>query len=438
MMLWRNPNRGQIRRPCSGQQGQILIIVALALVGILAVLGLVVDGGLLYVSRRQAQNAADSAALAGAKGLALAGHDEAVTTAFYYANLNGFDNDGVHNGVVVSHPPDAGEFAGNSDFIRVTIAVTNPTYFIHLAYGGPAHTSASSTAGIVPCPPAPSVMTLHPNDCQAFDMRGNAYLRITAGGVIVNSDCADSALYMDGNAQLIADECIFTTGGYLLNGSSVLIQPLPFTGTDPFADPLGSLPAPDISSMPIQHGTAANPSTLRILHGDVTLWPGVYYGGIEILGNADITMEPGTYVMAGGGFRISATGAIVAGDGVCIYNTNDPTNPSGDGAFGPITFSGTSSVTFSPPTEGPYAGVSFFQDRANNLEMYLTGDSVLSSGGGTVYLPAARFHLDGDAVSDTPFISLKFLATGNARMTVRPNFGEGAGGLGSSRVFLAE
>ena len=42
-----------------------MVMFALALVGILAMVGLVIDGGYLYVQRRTAQSAADAAALAG-------------------------------------------------------------------------------------------------------------------------------------------------------------------------------------------------------------------------------------------------------------------------------------------------------------------------------------------------------------------------------------
>jgi Flp pilus assembly protein TadG len=51
------------------QQGQVLVLFALGLVGFLALLGLVIDGGFLYVQRRTAQTAADAGALAGARAL---------------------------------------------------------------------------------------------------------------------------------------------------------------------------------------------------------------------------------------------------------------------------------------------------------------------------------------------------------------------------------
>ncbi len=48
------------------ERGQALIMIALAMVGLAGMVGLVVDGGNAFLDRRNAQNAADSAALAAA------------------------------------------------------------------------------------------------------------------------------------------------------------------------------------------------------------------------------------------------------------------------------------------------------------------------------------------------------------------------------------
>jgi len=49
------------------EQGQSLIIIAAVFVGLVALAGLAIDGGNLFVERRQAQNAADASALAGTR-----------------------------------------------------------------------------------------------------------------------------------------------------------------------------------------------------------------------------------------------------------------------------------------------------------------------------------------------------------------------------------
>lgn len=52
-----------------GTKGQTLVIVALALFALIALVALAIDGGNLMAERRRMQNAADAAALAGARDL---------------------------------------------------------------------------------------------------------------------------------------------------------------------------------------------------------------------------------------------------------------------------------------------------------------------------------------------------------------------------------
>ena len=51
------------------ESAQVIALIALGLVGFLAMVGVVIDGGTLYLQRRTAQNAADAAALAGTRAL---------------------------------------------------------------------------------------------------------------------------------------------------------------------------------------------------------------------------------------------------------------------------------------------------------------------------------------------------------------------------------
>ncbi len=52
------------------EKGQAVVLVAIALVALLALTGLAIDGGQLLALRRSTQNAADAAALAGVRELA--------------------------------------------------------------------------------------------------------------------------------------------------------------------------------------------------------------------------------------------------------------------------------------------------------------------------------------------------------------------------------
>jgi Flp pilus assembly protein TadG len=90
-----DPMSDQVRAddPRRPERGQTLVIFALAFVGIVAAMGLVIDGGAAFAFRRDAQNAADLAAMAGANNW-LTNHDEilAVSAARSVAATNGFSH----------------------------------------------------------------------------------------------------------------------------------------------------------------------------------------------------------------------------------------------------------------------------------------------------------------------------------------------------------
>jgi Flp pilus assembly protein TadG len=83
------------------QRGQILVLFTLALVAMIAMVGLVIDGGGAYAQRRGQQNAADVAALAGADALYNGqSNAQAIAVAQGVASTNSFGN-GI-NGVTVN------------------------------------------------------------------------------------------------------------------------------------------------------------------------------------------------------------------------------------------------------------------------------------------------------------------------------------------------
>lgn len=67
--------------PGQANHGQALVIFVFAIVGLLAFVGLAVDGGTIFLERRRMQNAADAAARAGTRQLAEIMCDDTVTSA---------------------------------------------------------------------------------------------------------------------------------------------------------------------------------------------------------------------------------------------------------------------------------------------------------------------------------------------------------------------
>ena len=98
----------------ASERGQVLVIFALALVAIVAMTGLVLDGGAAFVQRRDMQNVADSAAMAAGYAYAMGGDASTATNAARsIAAANGYvhGTDGVSVGVVMTTTGPARNFA---------------------------------------------------------------------------------------------------------------------------------------------------------------------------------------------------------------------------------------------------------------------------------------------------------------------------------------
>lgn len=121
------------------ERGQAIVLIALAIVGLVGLTGLSVDMGVTFANRRQAQNAADNAALSTAL-LAIRDTDatqaELETNAENIMRVNGLDPDDGTVTVTVNRPPADGTYAdcSSSDFdcneyIQIIINTEVSTYF---------------------------------------------------------------------------------------------------------------------------------------------------------------------------------------------------------------------------------------------------------------------------------------------------------------------
>lgn len=107
-----------IKKLKTDQSGQSLVLVALSLMVLLGVASIAVDYGYLAWQKRQIQNAADAAALAGAQSL----KSESIANemAIEYSFENGF---------VIDESNVETPYEGDSYKIKVTISETFPTFF---------------------------------------------------------------------------------------------------------------------------------------------------------------------------------------------------------------------------------------------------------------------------------------------------------------------
>src|SRR5215475_10375382 len=82
------------------EKGQALILIVFGIIVLIALTGLAIDGGNYYYDHRNAQNAADTAAFAGA--LVVARGQSITDLVLQRAASNGYNNNGTTNTVDVS------------------------------------------------------------------------------------------------------------------------------------------------------------------------------------------------------------------------------------------------------------------------------------------------------------------------------------------------
>lgn len=372
-----------MRRHRDAEAGQVLVIFAFGLVGILAIAALVFDVGKDLVERRNQQKAADAAALAGARYLTtdtckaaytLAACPKAREAAEALASMNDYADGGTIDVVVKIPPGPESNFHNQPGHIQVTITATRPTFFAGVL--GIASTSVSTIAvarNASDLSVAHSMIALSKTACQAAKFGGNG--TVTVGGSIqVDSACSTALFGAGSNVTVHAPAC-YVVGGYQYNVRSDVdcdypdpgLDP-PVSGVEPAGDPLASLRGPSLAGAgsgaavkvevgsgtpndcPIWRpyplsadlsdaGTMENPKTCNLSVNNATLrmYPGVYFGGLQVNGNSSnptvILMEPGIYYLAGGGLSISGGGVTIRtvdaggtaeGGGILIYNADDP------------------------------------------------------------------------------------------------------------------
>lgn len=419
-------------RVAQRRRGAVVLVVALSLVALLGMAGLVVDGGNMMATRRNVQNAADSAALAGAVALMKEGSAASATRdALMYARDNGLSNNGRDNTVSAHSPPVSGPYAGDPKCVQVLVQKTLPSYFIRLLIQRKptvvAQAVATTTMG---SGSVDGLIALNPTKKSSLLTTDSTKITITGGGIMVNSNAAD-ALLVEKTSNIRAER-VRVTGSAAVSPSAAVI-PGPVTGTPPIADPLASLPVPDPNALglstysgvdlkldfgqlvvsPLDNTVPLSGVASQSLTG-IVLRPGVYKGGIRTK-DVPIVLQPGIYILDGGGMEVTGV-ASITGAGVMIYNTSY-TDAS---KYGSILLDGVGSLNVSAPLFGPYKDILFFQDRANPMPVRLKASSRILALNGTFYFPSAFYEIKKDGQT------LNLLAT---RFIVDSMAISGSGGL---------
>lgn len=291
-------------------------------------------------------------------------------------------NDPFGAALEVLYPPDARAepFEGHMGMVQVVLTRQRDTFFGRLLGIGTLSVSTDAVAARQRGNTnTHSLVALNPTDCETARLHGTATIRIypipgysgPGGYIQINSECdldnvandacdnQAGALRLDGTGVKLISPKINVHGS--CRGDGGQITGVLDEGASPIDDPLAGLVFPpwDTSAPGASCGTGGPPlesigqfSTGCSANGSrpwvpsnpalcpglpnnydcVHLNPGVYYGGWNIGNKLRVVLNPGIYVIAGGGIKIGATGSldsvIASGSGpapVLIYNTDNPT-----------------------------------------------------------------------------------------------------------------
>ena len=401
-----------MKKHIPSESGQALVIIAFAVLGLVALTALAIDSGNVYSDRRNAQNAADTAVMAGALSyVRTINWSTATTAALQRAQNNGYNNDGTSNTVEVHNPPIEGPYAdcGNTEFncveyIQVIITSNVDTYFAPIVGITELTNRVSAVARVEPTYPDPflpgsAVVTLNEHECPAVVIGGSADVILEGGGgIFINSDCSDNpskkAIEFGGSYDIVIDDGggLCSVGGIDPSGDiSGISGPVdgscePINFVDEFVEP-----TIDCASLP--DGKEDPLDSSRLL-------PGVYPGNgafthiSSFPPNGYTKLASGTYCITEGGFRMNS-GTLV-GNGVLIYVEEGEVIVNTDG------------VQLFAPTSGDYENLLFVLPSSNDSAVTLNGNAT-NQFTGTILAPSSEVTLNGGSsttgFSDTRIIS---------------------------------
>jgi Putative Flp pilus-assembly TadE/G-like len=379
------------------ESGQMMVLIAGAMIVILGFAALAVDVGFLYATRRNMQTAADAAAIAGANALqeSCGTNSDCTCDSVAVCNsvgqdvakLNGYA-DGTNDVTVTIKTPASDPGPANGFYVEADVTRPVPTYFLGALGYRTVNVSTTAIAGY----------DTSPNCVYVGDKNDDANTLVVSGGSVLNAGCGildestSSKGMVDSGGSTIAGSTIgvsatsYSGGGSPTCGGST--ASCPTTGVAQIADPLLYLQSE--KPTPGTCVTGADETTATSGNGG-TISQGTYCSGIKVatLGHT-LNLNPGLYILTGSnGLNVSG-GAVINGTGVTIYNSGT----------GKIDISGGSTANLTASASA-YPGILFFQDPSNTAAATLSGGST-GNLQGALYFPETQMLTFSGGSSTNP------------------------------------
>lgn len=333
-----NENRSQ-----RGQSGQTMVLIALLLVGLVGMMALVLDGGNLYLHRRELQNAADATALASAYKVAGGASDSDIHSVLIEYAIT---RNGANSAVGVYLPSNtqvgSGSLPSGTTAVRVTVTQTVSTFFA----GAVGLRSSTMTAN------ATAQLEQQSNGCGKYAIWGQSQSCLQgvdwgwtgSGGVVNGNAHSNAGVKIAGSNHTISGLCEYVTT-FQMTGSghqvtSAQVQafadyPIKFNIADYRAGGRAALAAQAEGKYVVHNGNWS-------VSGSGTIEEGLHY----VTGNVSISGS-GHYghvtIVAEGTVDISGSGCTYETycDGLLVFSNYEHTgNPQCTSAVANISGSG--------------------------------------------------------------------------------------------------
>jgi hypothetical protein len=246
---------------------------------------------------------------------------------------------------------------------------------------------------------AASIYVLSPGASAALTVSNNTTLNIP--GVVFVDSTSSSAVSIGSKAQVTA----WASGVSVADPLAGLTGP---SVTDPAGHPL-----PNYGSFVIGGNSK----------GSYTINPGIF-SQITVSGSISLTMNPGIYIIEGGGLTVTGN-ASITGTGVFIYNASS-SYPSSGGKFGGITLSGNGTFNLTAPSTGTYAGLLIFQSRQDTRALSFSANAKAGMTG-SIYAANALLSMSGNASLTSPLVVGTLNLSGNVALTQISAGSDGSG-----------
>lgn len=372
----------------------------------------------LWAYKRQSMQSASHAAATSAitsrlNGSAMVSQAHAVTAARgFVAGQNGVT-------VQVNRPPLSGAYTGVA--AAVEVIVQQPQRTILASYFTRDTVAVRARSVAIPKPGGACLLALNKTADGAVTVQGTSQVALNGCDGHANST-STTAMNVGGSANLTLGSA--SAVGQISGSSNITAERGVFSNARAIEDPYLSQNYPAFGGCSESYGG-----------GNAILFPGVYCGGISLVGGANVTLNPGVYYLDGGDLKVAGN-ATLSGTGVTIVFTSSTGSKYSSASIGSNAI-----IDLTAPTSGPTAGIVLFGDRnmPAATSFKLTGGGT-QSWGGAIYLPKAALTYAGGSNGGggcTQIIADTVAFTGSSNLSLQCE-GSGVSRLGTQIAAVVE